>query len=196
MAMNLDQEMRHLLELMPASGRMVTKIIPKSQKKVIHTPFPYPWNWETRPLYINFELWAQLRREERDLLLLRSVCWLVQVQWFKADIYQGLTIASGGALAWELFRGDVVGVLVAGGLGAIALKQIWQGARSEARELDADTQGLKVALRRGYGQQDGAQALHQAIIRLAQLEGNRELDFVELMRCQKLQEIARREGSV
>ena len=42
--MDRDVEIRRLLELMPASGRMLTKIIDKpKQSKVIDYKFPRPW---------------------------------------------------------------------------------------------------------------------------------------------------------
>ena len=73
-------EIRRLSDLMPASGRMMTKIVGKrEQTKVIDCAFPLPWNQERRIL-INFELWFRLSQPQRDLLLLRTVSWLTSVK--------------------------------------------------------------------------------------------------------------------
>ncbi len=51
-------EIRRLLDIMPASSRMTTKIVSKAeQSKVIDASFPLPWHRE-RPIYINFDLWV------------------------------------------------------------------------------------------------------------------------------------------
>ena len=69
-------EIRRLLDLMPASGRMMTKIVSKpEQKQVIDAAFPLPLS-QARPIYINFDLWRRLPKPQRDLLLLQRVCWL------------------------------------------------------------------------------------------------------------------------
>ena len=91
--MNPDPEIRRLLDLMPASGRMLCKIVSKPQQpQVIASQVPMPWH-QTRPIYINFDFWRQLPKPQRDLLLLRTASWLINVRWFKPDLYQGLTIA-------------------------------------------------------------------------------------------------------
>jgi hypothetical protein len=108
--MNPEPEIRRLIELMPASGRMLTKIVSKPQQNtLIESPFPKPWSQE-RPIYINFDLWRRLPKPQRDLLLLRTVCWLIGVKWFKPELYQGFILAGllGGIL--ELAQGDAVGV--------------------------------------------------------------------------------------
>ena len=58
--MNQDNEISHLLDLMPASGRMMTRIVSKPEStKVIETNFPLPWQRGVRPIQINFDLWRQ-----------------------------------------------------------------------------------------------------------------------------------------
>jgi hypothetical protein len=104
-------EIRRLIDIMPASGRMLTKIVSKpEQQKVIDASLPLPWN-QDRPIYINFDLWRRLTKPQRDLLLLRTVSWLIGVKWFKPDIYQGIAVAGllGGFV--ESAQADAVGVV-------------------------------------------------------------------------------------
>ena len=188
--MNPDPEMRRLRDLMPASGRMNTKIVSRPQQtRVIEAPFPLPWSGD-RSIYINFDLWRRLPKSQRDLLLLRTVSWLINVKWFKPDLYQGVVVAGllGGMV--ELVQGDAVGVVVATGLSAIAGSQIWRGSRSSESELDADADGIKVALRRGYTETEAAQHLLAAIAGVAEIEGRPGLNFSELIRSQNLRAIA------
>jgi len=188
--MNPEPEIRRLRDLMPASGRMLTKIISKPQQTaVIDTPFPMPWSRD-RPIYINFDLWRRLPRPQRDMLLLSTVSWLLNIRWFKPDLYQGVVIAGllGGMV--ELVQGDAVGVVVATGLSAIAGSQIWRSTRSCQTHLDADTDAIKVALRRGYTETEAAQHLLAAIESVAEMEGRLSLNFTELIRSQNLRAIA------
>ncbi|MFP4099670.1 DUF3318 domain-containing protein [Coleofasciculus sp.] len=188
--MNPEPEIRRLRDLMPASGRMLTKIISKPQQMaVIDTPFPMPW-LRDRPIYINFDLWRRLPRPQRDMLLLSTVSWLITIKWFKPDLYQGVVIAGllGGMV--ELVQGDAVGVVVATGLSAIAGSQIWRSTRSCQTHLDADTDAIKVALRRGYTETEAAQHLLAAIESVAEIEGRLSLNFTELIRSQNLRAIA------
>ncbi len=183
-------EIRRLIDIMPASGRMMTKIVSKpEQAKVIATPFPLPWNQE-RPILINFDLWRRLSKPQRDLLLLRSVSWLTGVKWFKPDIYQGIVVASLLGATVELVQGDVVGIVVAGGLTTTALTRIWRNNRSPQAELNADEAAIRVAQRRGYNETEAASHLLSAIEALAPLEKRPTLDFTELIRCQNLRVIA------
>lgn len=188
--MNPEPEIRRLIELMPASGRMLTKIVSKPQQsRVIETPFPVPWSQE-RPILINFDLWRRLPKPQRDLLLLRAVGWLLGIKWFKPDLYQGLSLAGllGGII--ELAQADAVGVVVAGSLSAIAATQVWRSTRSSQTELDADEAAIKVATRRGYTETEAAQYLLAGIEAVAELEGRSGLDFTELIRSQNLKAIA------
>lgn len=188
--MNPEPEIRRLIELMPASGRMLTKIVSRPQQnKVIESPFPMPWSQE-RPIFINFDLWRRLPKPQRDMLLLRTVTWLVSVKWLKPDLYQCVVLVGvlGGIL--ELMQGDAVGVAVATGLSAIAGTQIWRSTRSSQTELDADEAAIKVAVRRGYSETEAAQNLLAAIESVADLEGRSGLNFTELIRSQNLKAIA------
>lgn len=189
--MNLDSEIRRLLDLMPASGRMITKIVNKPQQsKVVSTDFPYPWKRGNRPIYINFDLWKLLPAGARDLLLLRTVSWLTGVQWFKADLYQGVVLLGAVDSIIELTQGDALGFLVAGGLGALAANQIWRRNRSSQKEIDADEAALKVAQRRGYSRTEAATSLLRGIEEVAKIEGRSSLSFNELIRAQNLRAIA------
>ncbi|NEO29637.1 MAG: DUF3318 domain-containing protein [Symploca sp. SIO3C6] len=188
--MNQDPEIRRLLDVMPASGRMLTKVVSKPQQTtVVETPFPLPWSRE-RPIYINFDLWRRLPRAQRDLLILRAVSWLVGIRWFKPDLYQGVVLVGMLGSIVELAQGDAVGVVVAMGLSSIAGSQIWRATRSSESELNADAAAIKCALRRGYTETEAAEYLLSSIEAVAQLEGRYELNFTELIRSQNLRAIA------
>jgi hypothetical protein len=185
--MNLDSEISHLLDLMPASGRMITKIVSKPQQaKVIDTPFPLPWERGMRPVFINFDLWRELSRQERDLTLLRSVSVLTGVKWFKPDIYQGITLAGLVGLGTQILQGDALGIVAAGSLTAIAANRIWRKQNSLEREIKADEEAIQIAIRRGYTQTEAARSLLRAIETIAQMERRQGLNFVELIRAQNL----------
>jgi hypothetical protein len=186
-----ETEISRLLDLMPASGRMLAKIVSQPQQpKVIGTPLPLPWNREARCIYINFDLWRHLSRPQRDLVLLRAVSWITGVKWFKPDWEKGAALAG---IIWgfvELTQGDAMGVIVAGALSAIPVRQIWRNARSSQREIDADEAAIKVALRRGYSQAEAAKHLLDGIEAIAKIEGRSGFNFIELIRCQNLRSIA------
>ena len=189
--MNPENEIRRLLDIMPASGRMLTKLVSKPQQsQVIDIPFPLPWNRNARPIYINFDLWQRLSRSQRDLLLLRSLTWLTGIKWFKPNLYQGATVAGLLALIVEFAQGDAIGVIVAGGLSAIALNQIWRNSRSSQTEIEADAGAIKIALRRGYTEVEAAKHLLEGIEVVAKIERRSSLNFTELLRSQKLKAIA------
>ncbi|MBW4633966.1 MAG: DUF3318 domain-containing protein [Iphinoe sp. HA4291-MV1] len=188
--MEPNVEIRRLLDVMPASGRMMTKIVIKpEQAKVIDASFPLPWNRE-RPIYINFDLWCRLTKPQRDLLLLRTVSALTGVKWFKPDIYQGVAIAGLLGAFVESAQADAVGVVVAGGLTTLAVLRIWRTNRSQQTELNADKAAIRVAQRRGYSEVEAAQHLLSAIEAVAKIEGRSGLDFTELIRSQNLRAIA------
>lgn len=188
--MNPEPEIRRLTELMPASGRMLTKIVSKPQQTtVIESPFPVPWS-QSRPIHINFDLWRRLPRPQRDMLLLRTVSWLLGIKWFKPDLYQGVVLAGLLAGIVELAQGDAVGVVIATGLSGFAGTQIWRGTRSSQSQLDADEAAIKVATRRGYTETEAAQHLLAGIESVAEIEGHPGLNFTELVRCQNLRAIA------
>ncbi len=188
--MNPEPEIRRLLDVMPASGRMLTKIVSRPQQsQVIDTPFPLPW-FQERPIFINFDLWRRLSKPQRDLVILSRISWLMKIKWFKPDLYQGIVVAGilGGVV--EFVQADAVGVIVATGLGAIALTQIWRNNHSTQTLLEADAAALKVGQRRGYSETEAAQHLLSAIEAIAKIEGRSSLDFTELIRCQNLRAIA------
>ena len=185
-----SEEIQRLLELMPASGRMLTRLVSQpGQPIVIRADFPLPWH-RSRPIYINFRLWQQLSQTQQDLLLLRTVSWLTAVQWFKPDWVKGLAIAGLVGTLVEGIQGDAVGLLTAGGLTALAGTQVWRGNRSPQRELEADETAVQVAERRGYERSQAAQSLMSAIETVAALERREQLNFTELLRYQNLRAIA------
>jgi hypothetical protein len=188
--MNPDPEIRRLLDVMPASGRMMTKIISKpNQQNVIEYRSPLPWTREWL-ISINFDLWKRLPKPKRDLLILRAVGWLSASNWLKPDIYQGVTIAGLLAAIIELVQADAIGVIVSGGLSAIAATQIWRNNRGLRVDLEADEAAIRVAQRRGYTETEAAQHLLSAIQAIAQIEARANLDFNQLIRCQNLRAIA------
>jgi len=187
--MNPEPEIRRLLDVMPASGRMTTKLISKpEQRLVIDAPLPMPW-MRDRPIYINFDFWSRLSRSQRDLLILRTVSWLGAVKWFQPNLNFGLVAAGLLGTSVELMQQDFVGVAVASALSAIAATQIWRNNHSTSIELDADERALQVAQRRGYSETDAARSLLSAIESVAQFE-KRPLSFIELLRGQSLRAIA------
>ncbi|BAZ53358.1 hypothetical protein NIES4103_60320 [Nostoc sp. NIES-4103] len=183
-------EIRRLLDVMPASARMTTKIVSKpEQAKVIDAAFPLPWNREI-PIYINFDLWFRLTKPQRDLLLLQKVSLLTGVKWFKPELYQGVVLLGLLGAVVESAQSDVVGVAVAGGLSAIALARIWRNNQSQESELNADAAAMRVAQRRGYSETEAAEHLLAAIEAVAKIERHSSLNFTELIRCQNLRAIA------
>ena len=189
--MSIDAEISRLLDMMPASGRMLTKIISQPQQsKVIDAPFAPPWNRESRPIYINFDLWRRLPRGQRDLLILRATSSLINIRWFKPDINQLIVLAGTIGLMVETGQGDAVGILIAAGLSAISIRQIWRDNRNIQRELDTDEAAIKVSLRRGYTEVEAAQNLLQGIENAAKIEGRSILNFTELIRSQHLKSLA------
>ncbi len=183
-------ETYRLLDIMPASGRMLTKIQSQPQQPtVISSPFPKPWD-KPRLILVNFDLWARLSQSQRDLLMLRTVCWQLNIQWFKIDIYQGLVAAGVLGTLLEIVQVDAVGIVIAGSLTGLATAQIWRSQRSSQSELLADEAAIKVAQRRGYSEAEAAQYLLEAIQIVAKIEGRPSLSFTELIRCQNLRAIA------
>ncbi len=187
---NSELEIRRLLDLMPASGRMLTKILSKpGQSTVIAASLPKPWA-SNRPIAINFDLWEQLSQPERDLLLLRTTCWVTSVKWLQPSWWQGAVLAGMVGTGVELVQADPMGILVAGGLTALAINQIWRKNYSMLTELEADEAAIRVAQRRGYDEASAARALLLAIEHSAEIEGRPILGFTELVRSQNLRVIA------
>ncbi len=187
--MNPEPEIYRLMDMMPASGRMFSKIVSKpEQRAVIEAPLPMPWMVD-RPIYINFDLWSRLSRSQRDLVILRTVAWIIGVKWFKPNLNLGMVAIGGVGLGVELMQQDVVGIAASTALGAFALTQIWRRNHSSQIELEADEKAIQVAQRRGYNETQAAEALLTAIESIAQNEG-RSMSFIELMRSQALRAIA------
>lgn len=183
-------ETSRLLDVMPASGRMMTKIVGKPQQpKIIETSFPLPWK-NDRTIYLNFDLWMNLPKAQRDLIILRTVSWLCGIKWFKPSLNQGILAVGLVGIISEITEADVVGILVAGGLSAIGLTRIWQSNNSIQTELAADEMAIRVAARRGYEEAEAASYLLKGIENVARIEGRNNFDFTELVRCQNLRAIA------
>jgi Protein of unknown function (DUF3318) len=188
--MNVDPEIRRLLEVMPASGRMQAKVVGQaSQSQVIAYRQPQvPWS-ET-PISINFQLWHRLARPQQDLLILRAVGWMKASNWLKLDLYQGVGIAGIVVTLVQLVQGDALGATVAAGLAAMSGVQLWRNRQSIKVELAADTEAVRVAQRRGYTETEAARHLLSAIQAVAELENRKTLEFTELIRSQNLRVVA------
>jgi len=187
---NPETEITRLRDLMPASGRMHIKLVSRpEQRSVLGVALPPPWR-QTRLISLNLDLWGRIPRPQRDLLLLRTVAWLLGVRWFKLDLYQGLILAGFVGAVVEMAQGDAVGTLMAGGLSTIGATQLWRSQSQTQRELEADEAALQAAQRRGYTEADAARHLLEGIATIAQLENRPTLSFTELLRSQNLRAIA------
>lgn len=188
--MNPVSEIDRLLDLMPASGRMLTQLVSQpKQPAAIAARFPLPWT-ETRPITINFDLWEKLPQPQRDLLLLHTVCRLIEIRWIKPDLNSGLVGVGLAGMLLELLLADAVGVVTAGGLTVFAATQIWRKNRNLSALQAADEAALEVAQRRGYTKTEAARHLLEGIVAVAQIE-QRSLSVTELARSQTLRSIAR-----
>jgi len=183
---NPNAEISRLRELMPATARMKTKLMLNDRQiNVIKAEFPRPWQ-QAHTVSINLDRWHQLAVAERDLLFLRTVCWVTLANVLKPNWYQALAGAGLAGGVVELLQGDAVGVVAATGVAALAGWQIWRGVSGPQTDIAADDKAVQVALRRGYDQADAATALIRAIEAVPPLEGRRVLTVNELVRCQNL----------
>ncbi len=181
-----NTEITRLQDLMPASGRMnVRLLLDPRQPTLIKAPFPRPWK-QSHPITLNPTLWQDLTVPQRDLVFLQAVCWLTSVQLVKPELYQGATVVGAIATLVELVQGDVVGVLAAGGLSAIAATQIWRSGTGAQALIAADRAALNVAKRRGYTEAEAAHHLLTALEAIATLEGQGTLSYTDLLRVQNL----------
>jgi hypothetical protein len=183
---NPNVEINRLRDLMPASARMKTKLVLNDrQVEVIKAEFPRPWH-RTHAVTMNLDLWERLPLPQRDLLFLRTVCWVTLADVLKPNWYQAIAgVGLAGGL-FELLQGDAVGMVAAGGVTALAMLKIWRDTQGPAIEVAADDQALQVAQRRGYDLSDAASALLAAIEAVPPLVGRRGLSVTELIRCQNL----------
>ncbi|MCL2932215.1 MAG: DUF3318 domain-containing protein [Trichodesmium sp. MAG_R03] len=183
-------EISRLLDIMPASGRMMTKIVGKQdQATIIQTTFPIPWK-NHRVIYLNFDLWMNLPKAQRDLVMLRTMNWLCQIQWFKPSINQGICGVGLVGIISQLIEADVIGILVSSGLTIISVIKIWRSNHSTETELVADEMAIRVATRRGYEAPEAANHLLQGIENVAKIEGRNNFNLTELIRSQNLKVIA------
>ncbi|WP_008308915.1 DUF3318 domain-containing protein [Leptolyngbya sp. PCC 6406] len=186
MAVNTNAEISRLRELMPASGRMNTRLMLDDRlTSVIETPFPRPWH-RSHPITLNWVLWQEMSLPQRDLLFLQAVCWLSSVRLLKLEPYQGVVAAGAVMGIFELIQGDVVGTLAGGGLAAIAASQIWRSRQGAQSQIEADEAAIRVAQRRGYSEQEAIQYLLTAIEAVPVIEGRGVLNYLELLRTQNL----------
>ena len=127
---NPNAEINRLRELMPASARMNTKLtLNDRQMDVIKAEFPVPWR-QAHTISMNLNLWQQLSVPERDLLFLRTACWVTQASLLKPSWYQAMA----GGPVWSagpssLFQGDAIGVAGGGRSYGLAAWQLWRGVK-------------------------------------------------------------------
>jgi hypothetical protein len=185
MGINTNAEITRLRDLMPASARMTTRLLLDDRLTcVIQVPFPRPWR-RSHPITLNWSLWQQLTLPQRDLLLLQAVSWLGAVGVIKPEPYQIVAAVATAGLLFEASQGDAVGILAAGGLGAIAASQVWRGRQSPQRQMEADEAAIRIAQRRGYSEREAVQHLVTALEQVPAIEG-RALNYSELLRTQSL----------
>jgi hypothetical protein len=187
--LSADLEFRRLLDLVPASARMTTKLLHQPKQKVILS-YQRPWfSGQDRTISINLRLWTELPTPQRDLMLLYVVSWQKQSQWLKPSLYQGIAAAGVMVACIEGLQQDAVGVVAALGLSAIAAAQVWRQSQGVGLDLDADREAVAIAQRRGYSETDAASHLLKSITASAHLEGRKRLSFNELIRSQQLRTI-------
>jgi len=188
--MNPSSEINRLADLLPASWRMASKIrnLPDQPQVIASNPI-LPWS-SVSEITINFKLWMQLSPAYQDLLLIREVAWRQREKWFTVGTYQFVALGASVGVVSQLWQSDPVGIVASGGLLAIALRQLWQTNRSSETQLEADSDALKVAVKRGYEETAAARTLFEAIQTVAKLEGRNTPEFLELLRCQNLRAIA------
>ncbi len=188
--LNADLEFRRLLDLVPASARMTTKLLHQPQQTAILS-YQRPWvSGQDCTISINLRLWNELPTPQRDLLLLYVVSWQKQSQWLKPALYQGIAAAGAVVGCIEGLQQDAVGVVAALGLSAIAAVQVWRQSQGVRLDLAADREAIAIAQRRGYSEADAASHLLKSIAVSAHLEGRKGLSFNELIRSQQLRTIA------
>jgi hypothetical protein len=188
--MNPAQEINRLADLLPASWRMASKIrnLPDQPEVIASTPI-LPWA-SVSEITINFKLWSQLAPDYQDLLLIREVAWRQQEKWVAVGTYQFAALGASVGVIVQLWQSDPVGIVASGGLLAIAIRQLWQKNRSSETQLQADTEALKMAVKKGYEETSAAKTLLEAIQTVARLESRNAPEFMELLRCQNLRAIA------
>lgn len=183
---NTNAEVTRLKDLMPASGRMKTRIVMDDRQSVmVQAPPPRPWK-RSHTVSINGELWQALSMPQRDLLFLHYVCWLTAFKLVRPQLYQGIAAAGLLGTAFELFQADAVGIAAAGGLTAIAASRIWRDNTGVQAKLEADSAAIRVAQRRGYSERDATRHLLEAIEAVPAIEGRGGLQYAELLRAQNL----------
>ena len=188
--MNINSEISRLLDVMPASGRMLVKIVSKSgQSEVIKIPFPFLWNRNNRLIYINFGLWCQLAEGQRDLLILRIIFHLTDIYSFKLNLNQIILLFGVLELFVKAIQQDTLGVSVFGILIIIFMRQFWYGNRSIQKEIDIDKDTIKASVKRGYTKSNAAKNLLEGIENIAKLEGHSLLESKYLIRLEYLQSL-------
>lgn len=188
--MHPDSEIRRLLDVMPASSRMFTKLKSDPQQRVVIVYRQPQGLSQMRSLIINLRLWLELSPPQRDLLLFSALSWQRNRQWLKPGWRQGLMLVGLLGTAVEWLQADAIGMVIGLGLSLAVGQQLWRDQQSVSAEIAADAEALQIAQRRGYIEPVAAEHLLQAITTVAQLENRSPLGLNELIRCQMLREVA------
>ncbi|MEN9204532.1 MAG: DUF3318 domain-containing protein [Thermostichales cyanobacterium SZTDM-1c_bins_54] len=185
-ALPTTQEIMRLRDLLPASLRAFVTIVP-GQGSLIQRRPQAPWQPRIQ-IQLDLGRWLALPQGQRDLLFLREVGWAQSRSFLQPGLYQFVTLAAGVGTLVEAVLGDPVGVVMAGGLAAVAARQIWLEKTGEAAHFAADDFALARAEFRGYSRAQAAAHLWQALERLPDLD---RTDVTTLVRLQRLQALAR-----
>jgi hypothetical protein len=128
-------------------------------------------------------------------LFLREVGWLGNRNWLQPGFYQSLALMGGITTVAELSLQHPFSALLAGGITALSVRQIWQNLNRESAHFDADEFALRRAQFRGYTRQEAAQHLADAIEQVLKLDptvrDSGEASILTALRLQRLRTIAR-----
>ncbi len=185
------REIARLRDLLPAEWRMhnaVTFERGMPPQAIASTPI-LPWARTVR-VTLDSSLWWQLPQESRDLLFLREVTWRQSSRWVRWGAYQGVVATAVAGSVVELVQGDPAGIAIGALLATVAAVRIVRDSRSPRQEVEADSEAVEIAEKRGYTRAIAAKHLLEGIDRLASLENRPSLSFTELVRVQNLRAIA------
>ncbi|MFS8778713.1 DUF3318 domain-containing protein [Synechococcus sp. W70.1] len=182
------EEIERLRDLLPASFRAWIKVVPHSGgERLLVSRRQAPWQPQGT-IAIDFRRWQGIPQPHRDLLFLREVGWLSHRNWLQPGFYQLLALFGGITTLVELSLQHPFSALLAGGITALSVRQIWQSLNRESAPFDADEFALRRAQFRGYTRQEAAQHLAEALEQTLKLDPS---DILTALRLQRLRTIAR-----
>lgn len=189
------EETERLRDLLPASFRPLITIVPHfGGEALLISRRKAPWQPQGT-IAIDFRRWQGIPQPQRDLLFLREVGWLDNRNWLQPGFYQSLALFGGITTVAELSLQHPFSALLAGGITALSVRQIWQNLNRESAHFDADEFALRRAQFRGYTRQEAAQHLADAIEQVLKLDptvrDSGEASILTALRLQRLRTIAR-----